>query len=52
MEAVVEFVVAAPHNCGLEERTEDTAVKQEFVVKSKLSTISRYIQKIYTKKYI
>lgn len=39
MEVVVAFVAAAPRNYDLEERTEDTAIKQEFAFKFKLSTI-------------
>lgn len=35
MEAVVASVAVAPHNYGLGERTEDTAVKKEFVLNRK-----------------
>lgn len=42
MEAVVAFAAGAPHNCDLEERTEDTAIKQKFAFKSKLFIVSRY----------
>lgn len=36
MEVVVVYVEVALHNYGLAERTEDTAMKQEFVFNSKV----------------